>query len=369
MSNLQRLLKESWTLVEEDQDKLAGYFYARIFLHNPQVRDLFPVQMDVQRVRLLGAIVSAVHTVDDPERFDDYLKALGRDHRKFHVVPEQYDLIGNALIEALRTFAGEHWSAEYDQAWRDAYAVIARKMVQGAADDKNPAFYHAEVIAHERRGMDVGVFAVRPLQPLNYRAGQYISVECNYQPRLWRVYSPANAPRKDGTITFHVRSLGAGWVSGALVRRLKVGDMVRLAAPMGSMTLDRGSTRDIVCVAGGTGLAPLKALVEELTQYNRTRWVHMFYGARNRDDFYDLPDLNRLATENPWLSVVPAAADERGFNGEVGNIADVMARYGPFDQHDFFVSGSAAMVKATQRKLAEMRVPSVRIKYDAFGDV
>jgi len=369
MSNLQRLLKESWTLVEEDQDKLAGYFYARIFLHHPQIRELFPVQMDVQRARLLGAIVSAVQTVDDPERFDDFLKSLGRDHRKFHVAPDQYELVGAALIEALRTFAGERWSAEYDQAWRDAYDVIARKMLQGAVDDTNPAFWNAEVVAHERRGMDIGVFTVRPLQPLNYRAGQYLSVECNYQPRLWRVYSPANPPNSDGTITFHVRSLGAGWVSGALVRRLKVGDMVRLAAPMGSMTLDRGSTKDIVCIAGGTGLAPLKALIEELTQYNRTRWVHLFFGARNRDDLYDLTDLNRLAAENPWLSVVPAVVDESGWGGEVGNIADVMARYGPFDQHDFFISGPAAMVKVTQRRLAEMKVPSVRVKYDAFGEM
>ncbi len=51
MSNLQRLLKESWTLVEEEQDKLAGYFYARMFLSHPQTRDLFPVTMDVQRAR------------------------------------------------------------------------------------------------------------------------------------------------------------------------------------------------------------------------------------------------------------------------------------------------------------------------------
>ena len=62
MSNLSRLLKESWTLVEEQQDKLASYFYARMFLSNPQLRDLFPVQMDVQRARLLGAIVTAVQT-------------------------------------------------------------------------------------------------------------------------------------------------------------------------------------------------------------------------------------------------------------------------------------------------------------------
>ena len=369
MSNLSRVLKESWTLVEERQDRVAGYFYARIFLSHPQLRDLFPVQMDVQRARLLGAIVTAVQSLDDPERFDEYLRSLGRDHRKFHVNPEHYDVVRVALLEALRTFAGEQWSIEYDQAWRDAYDVIARKMIAGADADTNPPYWHAEVLTHERRGADIAVFTCRPMQPLEYRAGQYVSIECRYEPRLWRVYSMANAPRKDGTMEFHVRALGAGWVSSALVRRLKVGDMIRLAAPMGSLTLERKSTRDIVCVAGGTGLAPIKALVEELTRYNRTRWVHLFFGAKHRDDLYDLADLNRLAARYPWLSVVSAVSEDPGYGGEQGNISDVVARYGPWKEHDFFVSGSPAMVKATLRRLAELQIPSIRIKYDAFGDM
>ncbi len=70
MGDLSHLLRESWTVVEEQQEKLAGYFYARIFLSNPHLRDLFPVQMDAQRSRLLGAIVTAVQTLDDPERLD-----------------------------------------------------------------------------------------------------------------------------------------------------------------------------------------------------------------------------------------------------------------------------------------------------------
>ena len=145
--------------------------------------------------------------------------------------------------------------------------------------------------------------------------------------------------------------------------------MIRLAAPMGSMTLDRSSTRDIVCVAGGTGLAPIKALIEELTRYNRTRWVHVFFGAKDRDDLYDLAELNRLAARYPWLSVVPACSEDPSYVGEQGNIAEVVARYGPWADHDFFVSGSPAMVKATLRTLAEMQVPAIRIKYDAFGDM
>jgi len=367
MGNLSRLLKESWTLLEEQQDKVAGYFYARIFLSHPQLRDLFPIQMDIQRARLLGAIVTAVQTLEDPDRFEEYLRALGRDHRKFHVTPEHYDVVGGALLESLRAFAGEHWTIEYEQAWRDAYDVIAKKMLAGADEDDNPPYWHAEVLTHERRSRDIAVITCRPLAPLDYRAGQYVSVETRYQPRLWRPYSIANAPRKDNTLELHVRALGAGWVSSALVRRVQPGDMIRVAAPMGTMTLDRRSTRDVVCVAGGTGLAPVKALVEELSRYNRTRWVHVFFGARDREDLYDLADLNRLAARYPWLSVVPACSDDPGFPGERGDISEVVARYGPWADHDFFVSGSTPMVKATLRSLAEMQVPSVRIKYDTFG--
>jgi NAD(P)H-flavin reductase/hemoglobin-like flavoprotein len=370
MGNLEQLLKESWTLVEDQQDKVAGYFYARMFLSNPQLRDLFPVQMDVQRARLLGAIVTAVQTVGDPENLDEYLRSLGRDHRKFHVHPDHYKVVGSALIEALRAFAGDQWNVEFDQAWRDAYAVISAKMIAGADADQNPPFWHAEVLSHERRSRDIAVFTCQPMEPIDFRAGQYVSMEVpRYQPRMWRTYSIANAPRKENTLEFHIRAVGAGWVSSALVRRLKVGDLVRIAAPMGSMTLDRKSTRDIVCVAGGTGLAPVKALIEELTRYNRTRWVHVFFGARDREDLYDLAEINRLAARYPWLSVVPACSDDAGFTGDSGLISEVVSRYGPWADHDFFVSGSGQMVRATLRTLAELQVPSMRIRYDTFGEL
>ena len=64
-----------------------------------------------------------------------------------------------------------------------------------------------------------------------------------------------------------------------------------------------------------------------------------------------------------------ACSEDPGYSGEQGNISDVVARYGPWTEHDFFVSGSPAMVKATLRRLAELQIPSIRIKYDAFGDM
>jgi NAD(P)H-flavin reductase/hemoglobin-like flavoprotein len=370
VSSLSSILKESWTLVEEHQDKVAAHFYARMFLSNPQLRDMFPVQMDVQRNRLLGAIVGTVQNFDDPGRIEEYLRSLGRDHRKFHVQPDHYGMVKSALLDALRTFAADSWNSQYEQAWSDVYDLIAERMIAGAREDTDPPYWHAEVLSHERRGPDIAVFTCRPMQPLRFRAGQYVSIECRYQPRLWRTYSMANAPREDGTLEFHVRALGAGWVSSALVRKLKVGDMLRLAAPMGSMTLDSHSRRDIVCVAGGTGLAPVKALIDEFGRYNRTRWVHLFRGVRHRDDLYDRANVDRLVARYPWLRLVRAVSADPGYRGgEHGEVSDVVARYGPWDDHDFYVSGPPAMVNATLRNLAELQVPSTRIRYDTFGEM
>jgi NAD(P)H-flavin reductase/hemoglobin-like flavoprotein len=368
MSSLSTILKESWALVEDRQDRLAARLYAHLFLHNPQLRDMFPVQMTVQRDRLLGALVGAIQAFDDPERFDEHLRSLGRDHRKFHVRPEHYGNVKDALLDALRDTTGELWTSEYEQAWNDVYDAIAGKMIAGASDDPNPPYWHAEVLSHERRSSDIAVFTCRPMQALRFRAGQYVSVESSHQPRMWRTYSMANAPRPDGTMEFHVRAVGAGWVSSVLVHRLKPGDMVRLAAPMGSMTLDPTSRRDIVFATGGTGLAPVKALLDELSRYNRTRFVYLFRGGRHREDFYDRTHLDQLRQRYPWLTIVRSVSGDPDYDGERGTIPEVVARHGPWHHHDFYVSGSAPMVDATLRRLAEMQVPSTRIKYDAFTD-
>ena len=369
MSTLARLLKESWTLVEDRADHLANHFYAKLFLTDPSLRDMFPVQMAVQRSRLLGALVEAVQTVDDPSQFDSYLRSLGSDHRKFHVSPEHYGTVGGALIDALRTYAGDRWTVEYEQAWRDGYDAIAARMLTGAAEAASrPAFWHAEVLTHERRGRgDVAVFTCRPLDPFEFRAGQYVSLETRYQPRLWRNYSVASAPRADGTLEFHVRAAAAGWVSSVLVRKLQVGDMIRIGPPMGSMTLDHKSTSDLVCIAGGTGLAPIKALIEELAYENRSRWLHLFVGARDRDDLYDLPALRRMAGRYPWLSVVTACSEDTTYDGEQGNICDVVERFGPWQDHEFFVCGSPTMVKSTLGTLARMGVEEERVHYDGVA--
>lgn len=370
MSRDAQLIKESWAAVEPRQERISQFFYAHAFLTRPDLRDMFPVVMDVQRVRLLQALVRVVQGFEDPDALAPYLRQLGRDHRKFAVTPDQYDVIGASLIAALKEYGGDVFTQEVEQAWITAYGVAAGMMIEAAetAAMDEPPWWNATVVSHEVRGEETAVITVETDNPMHHLPGQYVSAECPHRPRLWRPLSIANAPRGDLTLDFHVRAVPGGWVSRALVHHTRVGDVLRLGQPMGTMTPNPSSARNVLLVCGGTGFAPMKALVQDMVKWNTTRSVHLFAGSRTRDGLYDLADLEKTAADHGWLSVVSACSEDPTYLGELGNVCDVVARYGSWDAHDVYVSGSPQMVRATLAVLHRIGVPLSRISYDAFGD-
>jgi hemoglobin-like flavoprotein len=187
------LLEENLRLIEDRSDRVINYFYATLFLESPELRSLFPAAMDAQRDRLFRALLNAVRNLGTPESFVPMLMRLGRDHRKYGVRAADYDAVGRALITALERFSEDVWVPELEDAWVRAYAYIAKTMIEGAnqAAATEPAWWRAEIVAHERRAEDIAVITVRPDQPFPYRAGQFASIETPYRPRSWRHYSMA----------------------------------------------------------------------------------------------------------------------------------------------------------------------------------
>src|SRR5438067_949447 len=98
---------------------------------------------------------------------------------------------------------------------------------------------------------------------------------------------------------------GPCWrVSPVLVHQVRAGDPLVLGAPAGAMIADTNSDRDVLCLAGGTGLAPLKAIIEALISApdpGRHREIVLYYGARRHQDLYDLPALQEMELLYPWL--------------------------------------------------------------------
>ena len=362
------LIRSSFAVVAPQVEQVARHFYATLFSQAPQTRDLFPVNMEVQRSRLLRALVHVVQMVDRPDELVPFLEQLGRDHRKFGVLAEHYDAVGAALISAVAEFAGPAWTPRVARAWTESYGTVARAMRTAAAVERGPATWLGRVVGHRRIGWDLAVVEVAASEPVPYRAGQYVSVETPQRPRLWRYLSPANAPRDDGRLEFHVRAVPSGWVSRSIVAHSRVGDTWRIGPPMGRMQVARNTRRNVLMVAGGTGSAPIRALLEDLARGEGQPRTQVFLGGRTWDDLYDFAPLRRLSYDNPWLDVVPVVErDDAGDGGaEIGTLSEVVTRYGSWADHDVTVCGSPAMIRATVSQMLVAGTPLDRITYDPF---
>jgi NAD(P)H-flavin reductase/hemoglobin-like flavoprotein len=350
-------------------DEAPLYFYSHLFLSHPETRAMFPVSMAHQRDRLFQALGEVVARVDDLDSLVPILQQLGRDHRKFGVIARHYDAVGGALIDAIAHHAGAAWTPTVEKAWTDAYGIVAEAMRAAAEGERGAASWSGRVVAHRRIGWDVAVLTVQTDEPVPFRAGQYVSVETPQRPRLWRYLSPANAPRPDNTLEFHVRVVPGGWVSRAIVAHSEVGQTWRIGPPMGRMAVSPDSTRDLLMVAGGTGMAPIKALLDELVRRPKDALrprVQVFVGGRTWDDLYDFAALRTLSYDHPWLDVVPVVEEDGTSGAEQGTLADVITRSGSWADHDVLVCGSPAMIRSTVSRMLVAGTPLDRISYDPF---
>ncbi|MCZ7437481.1 globin domain-containing protein [Micromonospora sp. WMMC241] len=362
-------LKQSWSLVAGHGDQVPLYFYSTLFLAHPETRQMFPTNMAGQRDRLVSALGHIVSHVDQVDRLVGFLQQLGADHRKFAVRAEHYPAVGGALLETLRHFSGAAWSDELAADWAAAYGLVAQVMTEAAqaAEAHSPPWWAAEVLAHERRTFDVAVVTVRPQYLLPFTPGQSIGVS-HPAVRSWRYYSPANAPRPDGTVELHVRAAPGGAVSSRLVYGCAAGDQIHLAAPVGDrLTLRPAGSSDLLLLAGGTGWAPLKALVEQVAAEGSGRQVDLYVGARSRTEFYDSEAIDKVAASHPWLRVSYVTGSDPRRPGEVARVVDRVLADGDWRSRHVYVCGSDEMVGHSVAALTGAGYQPGQLHHEGFG--
>ena len=347
------------------------YFYAQLSAMDTEIRAMFPAAMDVQRRRFFEAlshIAAAQQSQGDRDSLVPYLQELGRAHRKFGVRERHYEVFRRALIATLQRFAAPRWDETAKHSWETAFNHAAAIMIEAAESDaaESPPWWIATVTGMDLRGPDIAVLTLQPEQPLTYLPGQHISVQTPHWPRLWRTYSIANAPHPDGLLRLHVRAVSGGLVSPVLVHQVKAGDPLVLGAQAGAMIADTQSDRDVLCLAGGTGLAPIKAIVEALIRApepGRHREIVLYYGARRHQDLYDLPALQEMEVAYPWLQVIPAVSGEPADEVMYGTVPE-LATKATWAERDVYISGPDPMILRTAQVLRERGVPSHLIHYD-----
>jgi NAD(P)H-flavin reductase/hemoglobin-like flavoprotein len=363
-------LRESFARVAVHGDEFPLFFYSDLFIKHPELRDMFPVSMEAQRGHFVDALMKIVSQVDSVDDMTVFLKGLGRDHRKFGVVAEHYKAMGDSLLTTMQFFSGPSWTTDLEADWTAALEFIGSVMSEAALAEEplRPPWWRGRVVAHERRSFHISVLFVQPEPRMDYLPGQSVAVESPSRPRLWRYYSMANAPRRDGQLEFHVRMIDGGAVSMALTNRTILGAELKLGPPCGVLTLRRpASSRNLLFVAGSTGLAPLKAILDQLTGVPQPPKVHLFFAARTAEGLYDLVCLEKMAAQHSWLTVTPTVSADPGFAGETGDLPDVIARHGDWSGHDAYLAGPGGMLQDVAARLTSMGVAQDRIHIEDFG--
>ncbi|MFJ8579712.1 globin domain-containing protein [Micromonospora sp. NPDC093277] len=362
-------LKQSWSLVAAHGDQVPLYFYSMLFLAHPETRQMFPTNMAGQRDRLVTALGHVVSNVDQVDGLVGFLQDLGADHRKFAVRDEHYPAVGEALVATLRHFLGEAWTDELAQDWTAAYGLVSQVMIDAAhaAESEKPPWWVAEILGHERRAFDLAVLTLRPQYLLPFSPGQSIGVS-HPAVRAWRYYSPANAPRADGTLELHVRAAPGGVVSSRLVYGSAVGDQVHLAAPVGDrLTLWPAGSADLLLLASGTGWAPIKSLVEQVAAEGSRRRVDLYLGARSRSEFYDTDAIDKLAASYPWLTVTYVVGADFQRPGEFTHVVDQALADGDWRSRHVYICGSDDMVSHSVGTLTGAGYHHGQLHHEGFG--
>lgn len=232
-----------------------------------------------------------------------------------------------------------------------------------------------------RIGPNTVILTLAPLTSADalcqFMPGQYLEILPPEAEAGWlaRAYSIGNAPRDDGSVELQIRHVTGGRLTEWLFERLREGDVVKARGPQGHFTLRSAPDTPLVFVAGGTGFAPIKAMIEQKVLLGLTANVRLFWGAAIREDLYDLDVLGAWMQRDTKLHCTVAVdhgplpdALPPSVQAVSGGVAQTITASGVnLVGYDAYVAGPPAMMSSVVEALAKEGVDRERVRVDSFG--
>jgi CDP-4-dehydro-6-deoxyglucose reductase, E3 len=215
---------------------------------------------------------------------------------------------------------------------------------------------------------DVLALRLSPNEPLaqpTHLAGQYLEFMLADGKR--RPFSIANAPRADQILELHVRRVAGGGFTQHLFDQAQIGDLFDIDLPHGTFVPRADSDRELLFVAGGTGFAPIKALLEHFSKKTPLRVAHLYWGARVAGDFYLQEHIHAFQQSMPRLQYTGVLSEQANAETRYGNLHDIVLQDYPDLTHvDVYMSGPPAMISAARSAFLSAGLPEDRLYFDSF---
>ena len=246
--------------------------------------------------------------------------------------------------------------------------VVAAREVASVADIPRRVLA-LKVIEQELLAPDVMRLTLQPPhgRAFAYLAGQYLDVLLPAGRR--RAFSIANAPHLGPRVELHIRHVAGGDFTHRVFTELKAGDILRVEGPLGTFVPREHSERPMLFVAGGTGFAPVKALIEHFLHLGTLRPMALYWGARAPEELYmrALPEQWAAGTALRFDAVI-SDLERLGDSGlRAGFVHEaVLEDHADLSAFDVYMSGPPALIDAGRRTFVDAGLPEDRLYYDSF---
>ena len=230
-----------------------------------------------------------------------------------------------------------------------------------------------EIVGHDRLTHDIVRIDIALPEPLAYASGQYAQLSLPGtidQPRAYSFASAASTAQESASLSFFIRAVPDGEMSNHMQDDTVIGSTVSVEGPHGDFWL-REAEEPMLCVAGGSGLAPLKSLLEEAAKQKTQRSVTFLFGARTQADLYCVADIEKLANTWPMdfhfipvLSDEPEDSDWQGLRGFVTDAIEGRVN----GNEKVYMCGPPPMIDATVTALQTFSIRPTQIYFDKFLD-
>ena len=394
-----KIVKSTIPLLAEGGTAVTQHFYQRMFAHNPELNDTFNLSNQHtgrQIEALFQAILAYASNIDNLSVLASMVERIAQKHTSFHIKPDDYNIVGHHLIETLRELLPEQFTAEVEQAWGNAYQVLANIFI-----DREEALYsEREQAVGGWRGKRafalvektveselVTSFLFQPIDQqsvMDYQVGQYLGIELKPKGAQYseiRQYSLSDQPNgKSYRISVKRETTApAGVMSNYLHDHLNVGDLVDLHAPAGDFVLKPASQRETlatVLVSAGVGVTPMQAMLEQLnseSEHNQNKLnVHYLHACTAPEQHSFKTRTAQIGSENnwpihTWYEQGIAQAQPSGNEQIHQGLMDFTAANLPLHQADFYLCGPVRFMQFAKASLLSLGVCENHIHYEVFG--
>jgi nitric oxide dioxygenase len=365
--------------------------YARLF-QDDHIRALFnhanQGESGAQVHALAAAILAYAQNIENLGALAPVVDRIAYKHVGYHILPEHYPYVANALLGAIREVLGEAATNEVLGAWREAYWFLADilKAREAVLRDEITAAeggwtgWRRFVVADKIR--ESGVITSFILHPedggavLRHKPGQYLTFRLKPvgRPELKRNYSISCAPNGESYRISVKREADGQGGSRYLHDQIQVGDILEATPPAGDFFLPDAPQRPVILLSGGVGLTPMVSMVETIAREHPHLSAHYVHGTVCSDTHAMDAHVRAVSQEHPHIRVTtfysePLAHDRLGetHDGEGFIPVEWLATNTPLKDADVYLCGPKPFLRTFVAGLALAGVPSSRIHYEFFG--